>query len=1060
MSNHNQSGRGGPSIGLEEHLHNLIISNGQPETTSSASHGASGDAFSPELVSQRGHNGGDVHPATRGGGKKRPNQAQRRQMNAQLSLDVDTRAVEPPSHHGKFQNHRVDYGHQGRGMPFASQRDANAQGRHSIGHQRQQWASQEALQQQGRWNQGNFSQQGQHGPTRHQQHDQSFRRNSAQSQNFRPGSGYQGHHQQQQQQARPGPEELAAQSAMLERLCFQVNSGSEIEFAEIADKEAFRQRIERLSREVISMHEIQQNSNPNFPPQSVELKCFGSLSSGFATKASDMDLGLLSPFSAMQPDGADSPIPRLLEKVLLEAGFGARLLTRTRVPIIKLCERPPAALLDDLRSERHKWETDAIKDSNDAQDDAPQAEVILSGDEDEEREPQTKEEEIAPEYYFDAPSQAGGKSSRLWLKQSRNQSLSSYHNVAKRVLRKAGGRDVTTGNYREFSDHEWDVLNCVCKAFVNGMEDTQLRDDLRTLPSLAFNPSPGQPDRHSLMAVTTQIEGEQLLQRWDQRIATDGMSPKPRHGHAVIQWAQLRSRENYGMDPVSWAKELQLALERVKKLPSVQLIILEQQEHEPPTAYYNRAKNVIRILTEHNQEPAHLMVSQYLAGIQPSGVRKAVVRAYEASTDRMDIVALGRLHKSLHLATKLEEAVAKNLYDEAQIPDIEAYIALLRSPLVNIGTDPAAPEWIVPIGSEDAALVARVQTLKDPYTFAVNQPRDRYRDKLEFPKTGVGAQCDINFSAHLALQNTLLLRCYSHADPRVRPMVLFVKHWAKVRGINSGYRGTLSSYGYVLMVLHYLVNVAKPFVCPNLQQLAPPPPPDMTPQEAEGVYTCRGYDVRFWRNEEEILRLARSNMLTHNTDPLGQLLRGFFEYYAQNNMMSDGSGRGFDWGRDVLSLRTQGGLLSKQEKGWTGAKTTVEVRPPPSRNSQQSDIASPISPLPPHQSTDSPAAVGMPSATKATPGGEVKEVRHRYLFAIEDPFELEHNVARTVTHNGIVSIRDEFRRAWRIIRAAGQGILTEDLLQDVNAVSEGGKSPFLALLDDIHGLAGGAAAVV
>ena len=47
-------------------------------------------------------------------------------------------------------------------------------------------------------------------------------------------------------------------------------------------------------------------------------------------------------------------------------------------------------------------------------------------------------------------------------------------------------------------------------------------------------------------------------------------------------------------------------------------------------------------------------------------------------------------------------------------------------------------------------------------------------------------------------------------------------------------------------------------------------------------------------------------------------------------------------------------------------------------------------------------------------------MRHRYLFAIEDPFELEHNVARTVTHPGIVAIRDEFRRAWRILNAVGR----------------------------------------
>lgn len=48
-------------------------------------------------------------------------------------------------------------------------------------------------------------------------------------------------------------------------------------------------------------------------------------------------------------------------------------------------------------------------------------------------------------------------------------------------------------------------------------------------------------------------------------------------------------------------------------------------------------------------------------------------------------------------------------------------------------------------------------------------------------------------------------------------------------------------------------------------------------------------------------------------------------------------------------------------------------------------------------------------------------MKNRYLLAIEDPFEIDHNVARTVIHDGIVSIRDEFRRAWGILQRVGQG---------------------------------------
>jgi terminal uridylyltransferase len=45
---------------------------------------------------------------------------------------------------------------------------------------------------------------------------------------------------------------------------------------------------------------------------------------------------------------------------------------------------------------------------------------------------------------------------------------------------------------------------------------------------------------------------------------------------------------------------------------------------------------------------------------------------------------------------------------------------------------------------------------------------------------------------------------YLQVDPRVRPLVYIVKHWAKARHINSPADGTLSSYGYIICLLHFL----------------------------------------------------------------------------------------------------------------------------------------------------------------------------------------------------------------------------------------------------------------
>ncbi|CBY00002.1 hypothetical protein IAQ61_002785 [Plenodomus lingam] len=255
--------------------------------------------------------------------------------------------------------------------------------------------------------------------------------------------------------------------------------------------------------------------------------------------------------------------------------------------------------------------------------------------------------------------------------------------------------------------------------------------------------------------------------------------------------------------------------------------------------------------------------------------------------------------------------------------------------------------------------------------------REKVQGPLDFPKTGCGIQCDINFENPLGIHNSQMLRCYSLTDPRVRPIVLFVKSWAKRRKVNSSYSGTLSSYGWVLMVLHYLVNVAQPPVCPNLQHSIPLPTEVAALETFFKETTIDNYNVRFWRNEQEIIKAAQAGRLSNNRQSIGALLRGFFQYYSS---MSPGYGAQrtpqFYWTTEVLSLRTPGGLQTKQSKGWVSATTKVTAE---------------------------------------------KKVTNRYLFAIEDPFEIDHNVARTVTHRGIVAIRDEFRRAWRILRAIGQG---------------------------------------
>ncbi|KJZ79434.1 hypothetical protein HIM_00903 [Hirsutella minnesotensis 3608] len=979
-------------------------------------------------------------------GKRRLNQAQRRQMSSQLSIPVDPRPQQT--------THQVNFGpgpqtqlHRQRPDQRFSYLPVNpAVGPDPLHAHVPRRSPHWDIEARNRsttlpWNSqfGHHGRQGPHSSFAHDFHSTGNARHSAAVNST-------------QRQLSFRPEDLASQAELLERLAFQVVSRSEIDVPEIAQKEAFRQHIETICRDVIAHYEQHANDVQAFPPLSVELKCFGSLSSGFATKASDMDLGLLSPLSRIPPDAAESPIPRLLEKALLDAGLGARLLSRTRVPIIKLCEQPPECLRQALLAERDKWENggDTEGQQNTIDDDFD-CEVGGDGGELQTSPSKPGIVESPSANHFEIPGKDDGPSRRFNLYQGPDHTLSSYYGLAKRLLRKAGGRDVTMSNQRELTAHEWLVLNRLCQAFVQGLSDASLRERLAHYPSLAFPLAQNTPHNRSLLGVYTQIEGEQALQKWEDLLAQEAFADMPRQAEQALSiWTNVQWRNNYGVDPISYTKDLQMALDKIKRLSSVQLVLLEQDQHETPSQYFARAKGILAGLHRGpgDAPPAiqEELVHRYIMGIAQDGVRKLLGQRISQAGYQVCFDAVGLWHKSIHLFQSLDRAAKKGAVKAVHVQDLTEYLSLLESPIHQIQVDANTCKLVIPVPPESKDLILRIRRIEGINDIIANQPRDRYRDPLEFPTSGVGVQCDINFSALLALHNTALLRCYSLTDQRVRPMVLFVKHWAKSRGINSGYRGTLSSYGYVLMVLHYLVNVVRPFVCPNLQQLVPQPPPHLQTDELDPSSYCQGCDIRFWRNENEIMHLAASNQLNHNTDGVGQLLRGFFEYYAQIGTMSSGLGKGFDWGRDVLSLRTPGGLLTKQEKGWTGAKTVIESQGPSTTfSAPMEQVPAPVNAMGSFIEVDD----NREKAQVPKRGPDVKEVRHRYLFAIEDPFELDHNVARTVTHNGIVSIRDEFRRAWRIIRSTSIAGAKEDLLQDVR---DGQESDHIrVLMDEIHG---------
>ncbi|KAA6429974.1 MAG: Nucleotidyltransferase family [Trebouxia sp. A1-2] len=219
------------------------------------------------------------------------------------------------------------------------------------------------------------------------------------------------------------------------------------------------------------------------------------------------------------------------------------------------------------------------------------------------------------------------------------------------------------------------------------------------------------------------------------------------------------------------------------------------------------------------------------------------------------------------------------------------------------------------------------------------------RDVLPLPKARVpvvkfvvgdtNTKVDITVNNILAIVNTKLLKDYGATDERLLQLVFVVKLWAKRRQVNDSYRGTLSSYCYVLMCIHLL------------QQRSPPILPCLQAMEPTHIRTVGQWNCDYFDDVESL-----SGFGSANKEGLAELVWSFFEYWAWRH----------DYNNSVVSVRT-GGFLTKSHKEWT-------------------------------------RRVG----------------NERHLVCIEDPFEVSHDLGRTVDRQTSGVLHKEFDRAACILR--------------------------------------------
>jgi len=311
--------------------------------------------------------------------------------------------------------------------------------------------------------------------------------------------------------------------------------------------------------------------------------------------------------------------------------------------------------------------------------------------------------------------------------------------------------------------------------------------------------------------------------------------------------------------------------------------------------------------------------------------------------------SLSNLDKRLNLLSRLQMIVHKNWPDanlnlrmfgssssEFAFKNADMDICLIINEESKVGTE---RDIIQKLGE-----LLRKKNMKNIKTLPVARvPIVKFNDF----KTNIS--CDICVNNTLALHNTSLLADYSRIDPRLKQLGFIVKYWAKKRQINDPYRGTLSSYAYILMVIHFLQQ-RNPPILPCLQQLS-------DPEEPIQRIDVEGYDCYYYRKVDLLKEFGKTN-----DESIGELLIAFFKLYACE----------FDWENMVVSVRT-GKYLSKSEKHWE------------KRN---------------------------------------KETRDNFYFALEDPFEITHNLGRLVDIDTLKVLRLEFERAYKLISSNNGSIKT------------------------------------
>ncbi|KAJ8720447.1 hypothetical protein PYW07_012490 [Mythimna separata] len=135
---------------------------------------------------------------------------------------------------------------------------------------------------------------------------------------------------------------------------------------------------------------------------------------------------------------------------------------------------------------------------------------------------------------------------------------------------------------------------------------------------------------------------------------------------------------------------------------------------------------------------------------------------------------------------------------------------------------------------------------------------------VKFYHTRTHTNCDVTFKTPLGAQNSRLIAFLLHSDPRLLPMAVLIKYWAKVHDLTG--TGKLTNYALTMMIIFYLQQPPHSIL----------PPVAWLQRDQAHAYIVDHWNTGFMNNPA--LLPAHSN-----TSSIAELLGGFFEYYSLFN---------------------------------------------------------------------------------------------------------------------------------------------------------------------------------